>query len=130
LQQQLVIQQKQQEDAQHQHYALIDKLRIDLEKEREEKQELIIRTDLLHQSMQSSNNINRNVTESSGSNESVNFIDTFTKSTPSQKSTKSGSTNIETQATLPMTSQNSSKIISQSLDHVNHLQHPSQSHQQ
>ncbi len=41
LQQQLVMQQKQQEDAHHQYYALIDKLRIDLEKEREEKQDRI-----------------------------------------------------------------------------------------
>ena len=122
------MQQKQQEDAHHQHYALIDKLRIDLEKEREEKQELIIRTDLLHQSMKSSINLNRTITDSGELNECANFIDTVNKLPPGQKSPKTGHANIESTVTLPMTSQNSSRVTSPSLDYVNyiHLSQPSQ----
>ncbi len=125
LQQQLVMQQKQQEDAHHQHYALIDKLRIDLAKEREEKQELIIP---VHQSMKSSINLNRTITDSGELKECANFMDTVNKFPPGQKSPKTGHANIESTATLPMTSQNSSRVTSPSWDYVNyiHLSQPSQ----
>jgi len=107
---------------------IIDKLRIDLEKEREEKQELIIKTDLLHQSMKSSINLNRTITDSGELNECANFMDTVNKLPPGQKSPKTGHANIESTVTLPMTSQNSSRVTSPSLDYVNyiHLSQPSQ----
>jgi hypothetical protein len=100
---------------------IIDKLRIDLEKEREEKQELIIRTDLLHQSMKSSINLNRTITDSGELNECANFMNTVNKLPPGQKSPKTGHANIESTVTLPMTSQNSSRVTSPSLDYVNYI---------
>jgi hypothetical protein len=108
LQQQLVRQQKQQEDAHHQHYALIDRLRIDLEREREEKSHF--------------QSLNRTITNSGEIKECVNLMDTADKLPPGQKSPKTGHANIEPTVILPMTSQNSSRVNSPSLNYVNNIQ--------
>jgi hypothetical protein len=108
LQQQLVRQQKQQEDAHHQHYALINRLRIDLEKERD-----LSRANI---------NLNRTSTNSGEIKECVNLMDTADKLPPGQKSPKTGHANIEPTVILPMTSQNSSRVNSPSLDYVNYIQ--------
>ena len=108
LQQQLVRQQKQQEDAHHKHYALIDRLRIDLEREREEKSHF--------------QSLNRTITDSGEVQECVNFMNTANKLPPGQKSPKTGHANIEPTVILPMTSQNSSRVNSPSLNYVNNIQ--------